>query len=130
MGNLERTIKRNKVRYSILLRNKNIIDNGENNKLWKKPSKMLHNIWYNQSLQNLNYPSLTAANIAAAVQFLTALVGAEYEYKDLDSLAAFIATIPCNTTHRIKVSFSAKDVEHRFPILTVIAPDVEYPFTV
>lgn len=46
MGNLERTIKRNKVRYSILLRNKNIIDNGENNKLWKKPSKMLHNIWY------------------------------------------------------------------------------------
>lgn len=88
------------------------------------------NIWYNQSLQNLNYPSLTAANIAAAVQFLSALVGTEYEYKDLDSLADFIATIPCDTTHRIKVSFSTKDVEHRFPILTVIAPDVEYPFTV
>ena len=81
-------------------------------------------VFYNQNLQNVNYPDMTAGNIAKAVEFVSGLLNKEVEFTTLGAFADTIATVPLDTMHTIKVTFGKKDVDCKFPVLTVIKPVV------
>lgn len=82
-------------------------------------------IFYNQQLQNLNYPDMTAVNIGKAVAFLSALTGEDIEFTNLGALADKIATIPKETFHTVAVSYKEKDIEQKWPELKIVADEVE-----
>lgn len=77
-------------------------------------------VFYNQMLQNLNYPNMTSANIAEAVSFVSGLLGEEIEFTGLGALAKTIETIPTGGIYSIKVSYGQKDIEMKYPRLKVM----------
>lgn len=77
-------------------------------------------VFYNQMLQNINYPNMTAVNIAEAVTFLTALKGEEIVFEGLGKLAEEVEGIATGTQHKIKVSYAAKDLDMKFPKLKIV----------
>ncbi len=85
-------------------------------------------IFYNQMLQNLNNPEMTAVNIAEAVSFVSKLAGETIEFKGLADFARRIEELPTGDTYRIKVSYSDKDVEHKFARLKCIGLSEPAPF--
>ena len=72
-------------------------------------------IFYNQMLQNLNYPNMTAVNIAEAVTFLSALKGEDIEFTGLGQLANEISNLPTGETYKLTVSYGKNDTEMKFP---------------
>lgn len=78
-------------------------------------------VYYNQVLQNLNYPNLTARNIAAAVEFVGGLLGEEITYTGLSALADDVERIEIGTKVIMEVSYAKKDTEKKFPVLKVIS---------
>ena len=91
-------------------------------------------VFYNQQLQNMNYPEMTAKNVASAVEFISALLGTDVEYTNLGELGDIIDDIPVGTMHTIKVTFGKKDTEKKYPILTCVkqynltSDDSDLPF--
>ena len=77
-------------------------------------------IFYNQNLQNLSYPQMTAVNIAEAVTFISDLTGEEYEFDGLARFADFITTIPLGEIYHIQVTYGAKDLDKKFPKLKIV----------
>ena len=77
-------------------------------------------IFYNQMLQNLNYPNMTAVNVAEAVSFVSGLVQEEIDFTGLESFAQLITEIPIGTQHTVEVSYGKNDTEKSFPKLKVI----------
>lgn len=78
-------------------------------------------IFYNQNLQNLNYPNMTAQNIAEAQQFVNMLLNETHEFETLGGLADLIGTVPMGGTHKIKLSYGKNDKETRkYPKLKVL----------
>jgi hypothetical protein len=77
-------------------------------------------IFYNQMLQNLNAPNMTAVNIAEAVSFVGAVLGEEVEFKGLSALAELIQTIPMGGEYTVRVSYGKKDAEMKFPKLKIV----------
>lgn len=90
-------------------------------------------VFYNQMLQNLNYPDMTAVNIADAVAFISRLVGEDIEFAGLGKLADMVTDIGNPTseatvignTYNIKVSYGKKDIEMKFPKISVVGAVVE-----
>lgn len=82
-------------------------------------------VFYNLRLQNLNYPEMTAGNIAKAVEFVSSIVGEEIGFTTLSAFADLIDRIPVGGMYNVKVSFATKDVDKKYPVLTVI--DGELP---
>lgn len=82
-------------------------------------------LFYNQMLQNLNYPNMTAVNIAEAVDFLGGIIGEEVEFTGLAALGQLVSEIPVGSNHLIKVSYGAKDVERAFPKVKILQTEGE-----
>lgn len=82
-------------------------------------------LFYNQVLQNINYPHMTAVNIAEATSLISNLTNQYVEFQGMGQFAELIDNVPTGTTHQITVSYGPKDVEKSFPKLTVIEPEVK-----
>lgn len=80
-------------------------------------------IFYNQMLQNLNNPKMTAVNVAEAVTFIGGLVGDEIQFIGLGQLAVLIEGLPVGQEYTINVSYGAKDYDMKFPKLKVVAKE-------
>lgn len=89
-------------------------------------------VFYNQVLQNLNYPNLTAKNIGEAVVFVGGLIGEEIQYNGLKDFADIVSEVQVGTNHLIEVYYDKKDTERNFTKLKVIVPEIEelddFPF--
>jgi len=81
-------------------------------------------IFYNQPLQNLNYPEMTARNIAGVVTLIGGIMGKDLDYatdvKTLGGLAELISTIEIGTPVTLKVFYGKKDLEHKFTQIKVV----------
>lgn len=77
-------------------------------------------IFYNQTLQNLNNPNMTAVNIADALTFVGALLDQDVEFEGLGAFANLITTIPVGIKYIIQVSYGKNDFEMKFPKLKVV----------
>lgn len=87
-------------------------------------------VFYNQMLQNLSYPNMTAQNIAEAITFVGGLLGQDVEFEGLGALADLITTVPIGGEYMLNVSYGKKDFDKKFPKLKVveILIDGEMPF--
>lgn len=83
-------------------------------------------LFYNQTLQNLNYPNMTAQNIAEAVTFVGGLLGQDVEFEGLMALADLITTIPIGGEYTVNVSYGKKDFEQKFPKLKIVETPISF----
>lgn len=79
-------------------------------------------VFYNQNLIATGYDKLTAQNIATAWAFIEKLMGEELPYTKLSDFLIVVPKVPLGSEHRIEVSYKAKDVEQRYPIVKIIDP--------
>lgn len=86
-------------------------------------------VFYNQMLQNLNYPDMNAKNIAEAVEFVNGLLEEEVEFTGLGAFEELITTIPVGLECVLEVSYGKTDYEKKFTKLKVVdkseLPEVE-----
>lgn len=90
-------------------------------------------VFYNQMLQNLNYPDMTADNIAEAKEFIEKLSDEEFEFAGLDDLATRVQEIKLGGTYKIRITYGKKDYDKKFPKIKClgIKPEPEQlPFDV
>jgi len=85
-------------------------------------------VFYNQMLQNINNPAMTAVNIAEAIKFVEGLTGEEVEFSGLSDLANVVASIPTGVSYKIKISYGNKDTEKQFPKLAIEEKLEDAPF--
>ena len=85
-------------------------------------------IFYNQMLQNLNFPNMTAVNVAEAVTFVSAITGEDIEFEGLAKLAEVVQGIEAGKVYTIVVKYGAKDLERSFPKISVKGLALEVPF--
>lgn len=79
-------------------------------------------IFYNQMLKNINYPDMTAINIADAITFLSAITGEELVYESMSKLEEIINGVQIGESYNIKVSYSKKDKEDmKYPKIKVLS---------
>jgi len=78
--------------------------------------------FYNQNLQNMNFPQMTAVNIAEAVNFVGDLMGEEIEFTTLSDLADKASSIPLGSEYQMRISYNAKDVDQKFSKFKVLKP--------
>lgn len=84
-------------------------------------------IFYNQTLQNLSNPNMTAINIAEAVTFIGGLLGEDIEFDGLGAFANLIGTIPTGVEYMVNVAYGKNDYEMKFPKLKIISKgEAEY----
>lgn len=82
-------------------------------------------VFYNQMLQNLNYPNMTAVNIAEAVSFIGAIKGEELEFTGLGALAREVELLPTGTQHKIALSYGKNDHDMKFPKIKIVPKPIE-----
>lgn len=86
-------------------------------------------VFYNQMLQNLNYPNMTASNIAEAKEFVAQLADEEFEFAGLADLEDRVAKLPIGEKYTIRISYGKKDTEKNFPKLRCLGKvDEKLPF--
>lgn len=89
-------------------------------------------IFYNQMLQNLNNPQMTAVNIAEALNFVGDALGEDLEYEGLEKLEADIQRITTGVEMQIEVKYGKNDDERKFAKISIIdngAEDDDVPFS-
>jgi hypothetical protein len=77
-------------------------------------------IFYNQMLQNLNSPQMTAVNIAEAIAFVGGLVGESLEFEGMGEFANLVENVPLGNEYRLMVTYGNKDFDQKFPKLKVL----------
>ena len=77
-------------------------------------------IFYNQVLQNLSYPFITAKNIASATIFINGLTHEELEFTGIGALAERVAGITMGGEYDIQLTYEEKDVDKKFPKIEII----------
>lgn len=77
-------------------------------------------VFYNQVLQNINNPEITARNIAQAVTFLEGVLGEDIQFEGLAKLAQIVESVPVNTNYTIEVTYGKNDTEKNFPKVKII----------
>lgn len=82
-------------------------------------------IFYNQTLQNINKPEITARNIATACAFVSKLAGEDVVYSGMSSLANFINNIAVGGEYILDISYGDKDFEHKFAKIKIVERIVE-----
>lgn len=82
-------------------------------------------IFYNQPLQNISKPEVTARNIAMACSFLARLTGETVTYTGMSDLANFINTIETGGLYVLDISYGDTDIERRFPRIKVVSRVIE-----
>jgi hypothetical protein len=80
-------------------------------------------IFYNQMLQNINTPHMTAVNIAEANRFVNDLRGEEVEFQSLSELAKRVSEVEIGKEYTVNVSYGKNDTEKKFPKLKIILDD-------
>ena len=88
-------------------------------------------VYYNQMLQNVSNPKMTAVNVNEAVRFVEGLIGEEIEFDGLGGLAKIVENIPAGGTYNINVSYGKSDYEQKFAKLKVVGKageELENPF--
>lgn len=85
-------------------------------------------IFYNQMLQNLNSPDMTAVNIAEAVAFVGALLDEEVTFKGMGKFAEVVESVPTGGLYTIKISYGKKDLEMKYPKIKIVNKLEEVPF--
>ena len=78
-------------------------------------------LFYNQNLQNLSNPDLTANNIYDATVFIGGLLGEEVTFTTMPDFAEKIESIPTGTTYTLNVSYGKKDLDRKYAKLKVVA---------
>lgn len=76
-------------------------------------------VFYNQMLQNMNYPEMTASNIAKAVDFVGKLLGEEIVYSTMGNFAKEIERVQTGEIYSVRVTYGKKDLDMKFPILNI-----------
>lgn len=85
-------------------------------------------LFYNQLLQNANYPDMTAANISKAVTFIGGLLDDNFEFKGLCDLEKKINKCPIGDKFVVKVVYSKKNLaEKKFPELRFVSKAEDSP---
>lgn len=84
-------------------------------------------LFYNQNLQNLNYPNMTAVNVAEAVTFISNLTGEDVEFTNLSSLATLVSTIQTGGEYMVEVYYGKTDLDMKFPKLKVARVEENAP---
>lgn len=82
-------------------------------------------IFYNQMLQNVNNPKMTAVNVNEASKFVNALTGEELEFETLGVLARRVEAITLGGEYTISVSYGDKDEDRKFPKLKIVGKEPE-----
>lgn len=77
-------------------------------------------VFYNQNLQNLNYPNMTAVNIAEAVTFISGIVNEEVEFTGLSAFADLISGIQVGGMYNVEVNYGKNDYDKKFPKLKIL----------
>ena len=77
-------------------------------------------IFYNQMLQNLSNPAMTAVNVAEAVTFLGAVLGEDVEFQGLAKLADLVTSVPVGGEYVVNVSYGKNDYDMKFPKLKLV----------
>lgn len=78
-------------------------------------------IWYNESLEVPNYPSLTAKNIAHVVTFIGDILGKPFDFESVSKLGGIIDSVPLNGEYEVEVSYAKKDIDtKKYPKLKVV----------
>lgn len=99
-------------------------------------------VFYNLPLQNVNYPDMTAKNVAKAVADVSVLLGEEVKFESLGSFGGLVTTMSdiegkllpafAEKIFEIKLSYRKNDLEMKFPEIKVVkeipAGDGEIPF--
>lgn len=88
-------------------------------------------VFYNQMLQNISNPKMTAVNVNEAVRFVEGLTGEEIEFDTLGGLAEIVSNIPTGGTYNVSVSYGKNDFDMKFPKLKVVGKageELENPF--
>ena len=93
-------------------------------------------VYYNQILQNINYPNITAKNIKRVVILVNGMTEKSYEYSGMGSFEEYIKTSAPSVLDKeflIEVSYDKKDaVDMKYPIYTVVPSEFgetdEVPF--
>jgi len=77
-------------------------------------------IFYNQMLQNVSMPHMTAVNIAEAVTFLGGVIGEEITFTGLGALATLVEGIDVGGEYIVNISYGTKDFDMKFPKLKIV----------
>lgn len=80
-------------------------------------------IFYNQLLQNINNPTMSAVNIAQAVAFVEGLIGESYDFTTLDAFANKLTELSqslVGSRFKVDVSYGAKDIEQSFAKVKIL----------
>lgn len=77
-------------------------------------------IFYNQVLQNLNYPNITALNISKVMTLLSGLLGERVDFEGMVELEELIKSIPEGIEVEMEVKYEERDTNNSFPQLTVV----------
>lgn len=82
-------------------------------------------VFYNQMLQNLNNPQMTAVNVNEANNFVNALTGEDIDFDTLGKLAERVTNISVGGVYTITVSYGKKDAEMKFPKIKIVGREAE-----
>lgn len=87
-------------------------------------------IFYNQVIQNLNYPNITALNISKVMTLVSGILGERIEFEGLVELEKLLKSIGEGIEVNLQVEYEDRDTEKSFPQLTVVEDedDEELPF--
>lgn len=77
-------------------------------------------IFYNQVIQNLNYPSITALNISKVMTLVSGILGETIDFTGLVDLEKLLNDIEEGIEFMLNVTYDAKDTEKSFPQLRVV----------
>ena len=77
-------------------------------------------IFYNQVIQNLNYPSITALNISKVMALVSGILGEPIEFTGSVDLEKLLNDIDEGIEFTLNVTYDAKDTEKSFPQLRVV----------
>ena len=77
-------------------------------------------IFYNQVIQNLNYPNITALNISKVMTLVSGILGERVEFEGLVKLEQLLKSIDEGIEFTIEVKYEARDTEKSFPQITVV----------
>lgn len=107
-------------------------ENRDNLPMLKGQFRTLENkiLFYNQNLQNVSAPQMTAVNIAEAVTFISGLLGEEITFAGMSDFAEKVKSVPVGGQYKIRVSYGKKDLEQKFPKLKVVEKIEDVPFEV
>lgn len=114
--------------YKVILENIEPSESKAGLPMLKGKFRMIDNnriVFYNQMLQNLNNPQMTAVNVNEANNFINSLTGEDIEFDTLGKLAERVTNISVGGVYTITVSYGKKDFDMKFPKIKIVGKEAE-----